>query len=699
MNHRYRLGIDIGGTFTDGVLIDEITGDISIDKVLTTPPDPSEGFLHAARRLVDRAALEPEDLRYVIHATTVATNAVLERRGAEAGLLVTQGFRDLLEIARQVRYELYNLQTTKPIPLIPRQRCLEIPERLNYQGDVLVPLDEEAVVTAVHALRAQRVQAIAVCFLHSYRNPTHEARAAEIIRRLYPEAMISLSSEIAPEIREYWRASTTVTNAYIMPMVRRYLETVERRLDEAKLTTKVHIVQSSGGIMSATAAKERPVHMLESGPAAGVAAAAFFSEVTGCADAISFDMGGTTAKTGLVRGSQPSVLTEFEAGSAFGTGTGLAKGSGYPILAPVMDLVEVGAGGGSIAWIDSGGLMRVGPRSAGAAPGPACYGRGGTKPTVSDANLVLGRLNPDYFLGGEISLDRDAAWQAIEVECARPLGIDVVAAATGIIEIANAAMVQAMRLVSVQRGYDPRDFALVAFGGAGPVHANHLAAELGIPVVVIPPSPGVASALGMVVSNVRHDYRVTHIQPVADLDVQQVESIFSGFEMKARAILFDEGLPPDRLRLERYLDLRYVGQSWKLSIPLPNGHADAMESPWLKARFDEEHEQRYGYCVPEEPVEVVNIGLSAIGLIPKPNLKEIPEGGPSAAAALKTSRPVYFAGMADFTDCPIYDRYALHHGNVVSGPAIIEEVDSTTVVAPGYCAEVARHGVLVLRPQ
>jgi len=698
VTNAYRLGVDIGGTFTDGVLIDEATGATFIDKVLTTPADPSEGFLHVTERLADRVGLRPELLSYIIHATTVATNAVLERRGARVGMLVTQGFRDLLEIARQVRYELYNLQTEKPAPLVPRRLSLEIPERLDYQGNVVLPLDEAAIAEAVGTLRAEGVDAIAICFLHSYQNPAHEQRARGIVQRLYPEAAISVSSEIAPEIREYWRASTTVTNAYVLPLMQRYLGTVEQRLAHAGFPTDVHVVQSSGGIMSAALAKDRPVYMLESGPAAGVAAAAYLAEIAGFADAISFDMGGTTAKVGLIRDNQPAILSEFEVGSVAGSGTGLAKGSGYPILAPVMDLVEVGAGGGSIAWVDSGGFPRVGPRSAGADPGPACYSRGGTEPTVSDANLVMGRLNPGYFLGGEITLDADAAREAIDTHCARPLGLEVVAAAVGIVEIANATMVQAMRLISVQRGYDPREFVLVAFGGAGPIHANQLAHELGIPTVVVPPSPGVASALGMVVSNLRHDYRVTRIQPLAEVDVDELESVLQGFEASAAQTLATEGLTRDQTRFERYLDLRYIGQSWKLPVALHDG--DLREDLGrIKARFDAQHEQRYGFHAPEEPVEVVNIALSAIGLIPRPPLKQVPEGDPSPSHALKSSRRVYFSEAVHFVDCPIYDRYALHHGNLVTGPAIIEEIDSTTVIIPGYQAEVANHGILLIRPR
>ena len=442
----YRLGVDIGGTFTDGVLIDENTGAITIDKVLTTRDDPSRGFLQVAERLATRDGRAPEHLHYIIHATTVATNAILERRGAHAGLLVTEGFRDILEIARQVRHELYNLQTDKPPALIPRQLCLEIPERLDYRGDAVVALDEDAVVLAIAELKRRSVASIAVCLLHAYANPAHEQRIGALIREHYPAAAVSLSSEVAPEIREYWRASTTAVNAYVMPIVRDYLQAIEQKLAARGFGTRVHMMQSNGGIMSTEAAKQHPVSIIESGPASGVTVAAYFATRLGFPSAISFDMGGTTAKAGLVLEGRPIVLPEFEVGSGAGSGAGVARGSGYPILAPV-----IGSGRNRSRWWEPG-LDRRGrvvarrTTECRCRPGPACYGRGGDKPTVTDANVVLGRLNPDYFLGRQLQLSHQAAWTAIETHCAKPLGIDVVAAAMGIVDIANAAMMQAMRL-------------------------------------------------------------------------------------------------------------------------------------------------------------------------------------------------------------------------------------------------------------
>jgi N-methylhydantoinase A len=694
----YRLGVDVGGTFTDGVLIDEQSGAISIDKILTTPDDPSRAFLQVAQRLADKLALDPRQVRYIMHAMTTATNAVIERRGARAGLLVTAGFRDVLEIQRQVRHELYNLQTDKPPPLIRRRHCLEIAERLNYQGHVLVPLDLDSVARAVERLKSAGIDSIAVCFLHAYRNAVHEQQAGDVIRRLHPRATVSLSSEIAPEIREYWRASTTVVNAYVAPVVARYLGNVEQRLEQAGFSPEVHVMQSNGGVTTAAIAKQRPIALIESGPAAGVRVAAFLAERTGLQDAISFDMGGTTAKMGLVRDGQPRVLQEFEVGAGSFSGTGLVKGSGYPILTAVVDLVEVGAGGGSLGWIDGGGLLRVGPRSAGAEPGPACYGRGGDEPTITDANLVLGRLNADYFLGGQLRLDVDAARRALQTRCAEPLGIDNEGAAMGIVDIANATMGQAMRLVTVQRGYDPRGFCMVAFGGAGPAHANALAAALAIPVVLVPPGPGVAAALGMLVSDLRHDYRATHLQPLLSARAAKLAGIFHDFAESAYATLAGEGVPAERVRLERYLDMRYIGQSWKLSVPL--GLDDLRDDAALmrvKSAFDRLHETTYSYSAPGDQAEIVNVGMLATGLMPRIELRAIPTGDRSPRAAHTGARPVYFGEVSGFVSSEVYDRYALRDGNVIEGPAIIEEIDSTTVVHPGYEAEVAQFGVLMLR--
>lgn len=693
-----RIGVDIGGTFTDAVLIEEPGGAIQIAKVSTTPADPSVGFLEVTQRIAADAGVNLAEVRYMIHATTVVTNAILQGSGARAGLIVSEGFRDVLEIARQVRHELYNLQTDKPKPLIPRDLCREVPERLNYRGEVLLPLSEDAVAVVADDFRRLGVNSIAICFLHSYCNPQHELRAADIIRSIHPAAELSLSSIIAPEIREYWRASTTAINAYIAPIVSTYLDAVEEKLATQGIPVELHLMQSNGGIVPSSVAKLRPVFLVESGPAAGVAAAAYFAEIVGTPNALSFDMGGTTAKMGMILDGRPRVLSEFEVGARGGSGSGLVKGSGYPILGSVLDLVEVGAGGGSAAWMDSGGVLRVGPQSAGADPGPACYMRGGKQATVTDANLVLGRLNADYFLGGGIHLSIDAARSAIELNCARPLGTDLIYAANGIVDIANATMVQAMRLVSVQRGYDPRDFSLVAFGGAGPLHANALAAELEVPLVIIPPSPGVASALGMLVSDIRHDYRKTNLQRLLNADFASINAIHEGYESDALERLARENVDESKIVLDRYLDARYVGQAWTIRISSGPNDLASKDKTRIKEAFDREHSVAYGYAVPDEPLEIVNVGLAAVGMVPRPALREIGTGGVSPNAAFKDTRPVYFAEAGGFMNTPVFDRYRLVIGNRIEGPAVIEEFDSTVLVCPHFAAEVSRFGILVIRP-
>jgi N-methylhydantoinase A len=679
-----RVAVDIGGTFTDATLLDEGSGDVAIAKVLTTPADPSEGFMQAVERALAGAPAGPADVRSVVHATTVATNAIIEGTVARSGFVTTDGFRDLLEIARQVRPTLYDTRFEKPPPLVPRDRAVTVRERLGPQGEVLVPLDEGSVREAAAVLRRERVESVAVCLLHAHVNPAHERRVGTLLAEELPGVTVSLSAEVAPEFREYLRASTTVINAAIRPLAEQYLERLERRLEQAGVEAKLLVMQSSGGVFGVEAARTRPVFMVESGPAAGVIASAHLGGTVGLEDVLSFDMGGTTAKVGLIRGGRPSVTKDYTVGGLAGAGVGGMSLSGYPVRTPVVDLVEIGAGGGSIAWVDTGGLLRVGPRSAGADPGPACYGRGGVEPTVTDANLVLGRLDPGYFLGGEIVLDAEGARAAIEERCAAPLGLDVTAAASGIVEIANAAMVNALHLISMQRGYDPRDFVLVGFGGAGPMHANALVREAGMPRLLIPPGPGVFSATGLLVTDLERDAAVTIMRRLDQVDADELEALFSGLERAGRRELEREGLPEGSFAFLRRLDLRYVGQSYELTVPAGDD---------LAARFHAEHARLYGFAAPDEPVEAVSVRLTSISRIAKPPARPLPAG---EAAAPKGHRPVFFAEADGYVDCPIYDRYALGAGASFPGPAVVEEVDSTTVVHPGFTVTVDVLGNIVL---
>ena len=679
-----RVAVDIGGTFTDATLIDEQSGAVSIAKVLTTPGDPSEGFMQAVERALADGNVEAAQVGFVVHATTVATNAIIEGKIARGGFVTTDGFRDLLEIARQVRPSLYDTQFEKAKPLVPRDRAVTVAERLGPAGEVLRLLEEDSVRAAAEILRREEVETVAVCLLHAYVNPEHELRVGAILAEELPGVPVSLSAEVAPEFREYLRASTTVINAVIRPVVERYLQRIESRLADAGVRAKLLVMQSSGGVFSSEAARTRPVFMVESGPAAGVIASAHLGETLGRPDILSFDMGGTTAKVGLIQDGQPSVTKNYNVGGHAGAGIGGMSLSGYPVRTPVVDLVEIGAGGGSIAWVDSGGLLRVGPQSAGADPGPVCYRRGGTEPTVTDANVVLGRLNPDYFLGGEIGLDVEGARRAIEDRCAKPLGLDVTEAANGIVEIANAAMVNALHLISVQRGYDPRDFVLFGFGGAGPVHANALARDAEMPTLLIPRSPGIFSATGLLTTDLKLDTAVTVMRRVDDLDAEEVEATFTELEESGRGELEREGLVGEAMSFVRKIDLRYVGQSFELTIPAGD---DLLE------RFHAEHDRTYGFAAPEEPVEVVSLRLTSVGTIAKPPARPLDAGGEAEA---KEHRPVYFAEMDGYIDCPIYDRYALPAGASFAGPAVVEEFDSTTVLHPGFTVRVDVGGNLVI---
>jgi N-methylhydantoinase A len=682
-----RVAIDIGGTFTDATLIDEETGAVSIAKVLSTPSDPSQGFMSAVARALQEGSVDGASVGFVVHATTVATNAIIEGKVARSGFVTTDGFRDLLEIARQVRPTLYDTQFEKPPPLVPRDRAVVVRERLGPAGEVVTPLDDDSVREAAAILRREEVESVAVCLLHAYVNPEHEDRVGAILAEELPGVPISLSSDVAPEFREYLRASTTVINAVIRPVVERYLERIEAGLAEAGIDAKLLVMQSSGGVFGSDAAARRPVFMVESGPAAGVIASAYLGETVGRRDILSFDMGGTTAKVGLIQDGRPSVTKDYNVGGHAGAGIGGMSLSGYPVRTPVVDLVEIGAGGGSVAWVDSGGLLRVGPQSAGADPGPVCYRRGGTEPTVTDANVVLGRLNPGYFLGGEMGLDVEAARTAIERRCAEPLGLSVTEAAYGIVEIANAAMVNALHLISVQRGYDPRDFVLVGFGGAGPVHANAIAREAEMPTLLIPRSPGIFSATGLLTTDLKRDAAVTVMRRLDELDRGEIDSQFAQLEERGRAELEREGLAGDRVEFLRQLDLRYVGQSYELTIPAGD---DALE------RFHAEHERTYGFAAPSEPVELVSARLTSIGRIAKPPLRRLERGG---KAEPKERREVYFAEAGGFVDCPIYDRYSLSGGARFDGPAVVEEFDSTTVVHPGYSVSVDETGNLVIEKE
>ena len=543
MQQSWRMGIDTGGTFTDGILWNEADGQIVTAKILSTPDDPARAVLATVEQLLTRSArVDPGALSWIVHGTTVATNAVLQHQRAPCALITTSGFRDLLEIARQVRDDAFDVFAQKPPPLVPRSLCFEVTERLDAMGEIVIPLDPSSVLRTARRIAASGVNAVAVCLLHAYRNPIHERAVGNLLREHLSGVSVSLSSDLSSEFREFQRACTTIINASLVPEVGGYLQRLDKALAASNLGGGRLVMQSNGGISEFSESAQRPVFLIESGPAAGVVGAAHFASALGEGDVISFDMGGTTAKVGLVQDGVPHRVQEFEIGTSANRSRSWNSGAaGYPILTPAVDMIEVGTGGGSIAWIDDGGRLRVGPKSAGAEPGPACYDRGGSAPTITDADLVLGRINPDHFLGGDMPLDIGAAHRAIGSLASR-LEMDPVETATGIVAIADAAMAQALRVVSVQRGYEPKKFKLVAFGGAGPLHALSVAAETGIETVLVPPRPGVASAFGLLVSDLKHDFARTVVLQIDIVDEGRLEAAFQELEGQGRAVLEREGI-------------------------------------------------------------------------------------------------------------------------------------------------------------
>ena len=698
MSERFRLGVDIGGTFTDAVLLSEASGATRIAKVPSTPSDPSRGFLNAVERILGDADVAPDAISYLVHGTTVATNSIIEGKTPRTAFITTEGFRDMLEIGRQVRPTLYDIHFEKVPPLVPRNLCFEVSERLDARGGVLEPLDEARVHEIAGTLAEQDVVSVAVCLLHGYLNPVHEQRIGELLRTHNRDLVISLSSDVCPEFREYFRASTTIINACVRPVLARYLADIEGRLRGRGMTAELLIMQSSGGVLTFETGAEKPAYMVESGPAAGVIVANYIAGELGHANAISFDMGGTTAKVGLILDGQPKVTKEYEVGAQANPGVGQARASGYPIRTPVIDLVEIGAGGGSIAWVDSGGILRVGPQSAGADPGPICYGQGGREPTITDANLTLGRLDPAYFLGGEMGLSVDAARDGIARRCAEPMRLDTLACANGIVEIANAAMTNALRVMTVQRGIDPRDLVMVAFGGAGPLHAGRLCEEMNIGLLIVPPSPGTASALGLLVTDLKHEFSRTRIMEEGEEDLDEINGLFAAMESEGRAVLQREGLADERISFVRQVEMRYAGQSHELAVDFPAGEATAATLASVRERFHADHDRSYGHGYPDEPTELVNFRLSALGSIRKPRMREIAAHSGPADGARKGVRLVHFDSAGGFVETPVYDRARLGAGHRFDGPAIVEEMDSTTLVLPGYGVEVDRYGNLLISP-
>lgn len=674
------IALDIGGTFTDLVAFDLATGAIRQAKSSTTPYDLAVGI----RDTLTKSGLAIDTADTFIHGSTVAINTAIERTGARTALIVTRGMRDVYAIGRGNRPEAYNFLFRRPEPYVARRHSFEIVERLNAAGEVVIPFDPAGARTIVDRLPELGIEAVAVCLIHSWANPAHEMEVGKLLRDGRQTMHVSLSHEILREYREYERMSTTVLNAYVGPRVSTYLRDLEDMLTGLGFAGKLAIMQSNGGGMSPATARRVPVATMESGPVGGIIAAAETARGLDIADVIAFDMGGTTAKVSLVRDNQPDIAQGYLVGGV---------GHGHPVMLPVVDIVEVGAGGGSIAWLDEDGALKVGPRSAGGHPGPVCYGKGGTEPTVTDANVALGRLGASRFLGGEMRLDVEAARRAIDEKIAAPLGMGIEEAALGIIRIAVAEMSLAVRSVSIGRGYDPRDFSMVAFGGAGPVHAAELARELHIPQLVIPRLPGHYSALGMLLADNRHDYVRTYYKSMEDSRFEDIERIFAEMIAEGRALLASEGVEPALTRFQLFLDMRYVGQEFPIQTPIEDSDLLTRDRAVLRAAFDRAHDRRFGHQALDEPVEIVNLRLTATGKRPRSTFPGISASG--VAEPVET-RDIVFDDPRLPARCAIYERDDLRAGQTIDGPAAITEYASTTLLFAGDRLRVAAGGELII---
>ncbi len=685
-----RLGIDVGGTFTDFVLVDNVRNRIFTGKKLTTPDDPSAAMLEGMDRLLAEASLTAVDIDGVVHGTTLVTNTVIERKGAKVGLITTKGFRDVAEMGREIRYDLYDLFLEKPAPLVPRYLRREVEERIDAEGRVLRPFDAQGFRSEVRYLIQQGVEAVAICFIHAYRNPIHEREALNIARAEFPHLHVTLSSEVAPEIREYERGNTAAANAYVQPLMNAYLARLGDGLASKGMKGSLSVMLSGGGITTLGMARRFPVHLIESGPAAGATAACLYAKLTGERHIISFDMGGTTAKMSLIENGVPEYANEFEAGRV----RRFRKGSGLMLKVPVVDLIEIGAGGGSMARIDAMGLLKIGPESAGAEPGPVCYQRGGVTPTVTDADLVLGYLSPEFFLGGEMMLDRKRVEHAIEEKIARPLGLSLEEAAAGIHAIVNENMAAATRMHVAEKGKDPRRYTMVAFGGAGPVHAYGLAKRLKLKRIVCPLGAGVMSALGLLAAPVATDLVRSYVTRLDRADWTHVRRLFDEMDREVGSLFADSGVAADGILLQRRANMRHVGQGFEIDVPLPPGMlaAEVLES--VRESFFDTYERLFARRLLDVPIEVLSWRVHASAASPSIAL-DFEGRRLGSGRRVKGERLVHFQD-AGYVPCPIYNRYALEIGERFRGPAVIEERESTTVVGPDATIAVDEHFNLIV---
>ena len=693
-----RLGVDIGGTFTDHVLFDEERGTVEAFKTPSTPADLSACVLDGVRRFAERRPAGLTGLDLIAHGTTVNTNAILERQGARCGLVTTKGFRDVLEIGRQTRPDFYDWYADRPVPLIPRYLRLEVLERVNSVGEVMVSLQEDDVYAAAATLKDERVDAVAICLLNSYANPVHEARIRAILGAELDGVYLAVSSELSPQFREFERTSTTAAAAYVGPVFQRYVDNLLDALSrEIEPSPRLYIMQSSGGLVSARVATARPHVTIESGPAAGVIAAAELGRRIDQNDLISFDMGGTTAKASLVRDGAPSMVTMLEVGGETSGFFGV-RITGLPIKAPSIDLVECSAGGGSIAWVDVAGMLKVGPQSAGAVPGPACYDTGGQLPTVTDAHVALGRIDAATFLGGEMAIKAELAEAAIRQHLAEPLNLPVHAAAQGVLDVVNANMARILRVVSVTRGFDPRQFALVAYGGAGPLHAGDLAQELGIRRLIVPPTPGVFSAMGLLAADVEATYSTTRVMRVSPESLLAINQMLAELEAQCTERLDQERIATPARGLDRFLEMRYVRQNFELEVPVSEPLVGEAALARLLESFHAFHQRTYGHSHQGDPVEIVNFKVRGVGRVLRPELSRLAGASGDAVQAYTGARQVYFRANG-WVECPTYDRSMLRADHRIEGPAVINEFDSTVLVLPDQHLVVDGFGNLNISPR
>ena len=687
---RIRVGVDVGGTFTDFVLVDEKRDLIFTGKRLTTPEDPGLAITDGLERLVSESGTSVPELDAVVHGTTLVANTIIERKGAKVGLITTKGFRDSLEMGREIRYDLYDLFFEKPEPLAPRFLRQPVDERIDAKGNVLRPLDENTLGAAAKKLVAEGVEAIAICFMHAYANDAHERQAKEILDAKYPDMPITTSTEVAPEIREYERANTACANAYVLPLMQRYLGDLSQKLSDQGLKQPLYLMQSGGGIASVTRGQAAPIHLIESGPAAGATAGAFYGRLTGTERVISFDMGGTTAKMCLIEEYEPEHAHEFEAGRV----RRFKKGSGLPLKVPVIDLIEIGAGGGSLARVDNMGLLKVGPDSAGSEPGPVCYGLGGTQPAVTDADLLLGYLSPEYFLGGEMNLDLGLVKDAVEEKLANVTGLSVEEVAAGIHSIVNENMASATRMYIAEKGRDPRRYALVASGGAGPVHAYGMAKLLKISRVICPLGAGVLSALGFLVAAPGTDSVRSYVSRLENLDWDRLNRLFRDMEEEAMAQIVEAGADPATVTMRRRADMRYSGQGFEIDVPVPDGEMDGSAANVMRQSFLDKYQELFGRQIGDLPIEALTWRIFASG--PTPNV-ELNFAGQQIdeEPSDKGERQVYFPETG-YATCKIYNRYALKPGDSFRGPAVIEERESTAVAGPDTTVSIDKYLNLVI---